>query len=160
VDAPSCAKTDRVDCSPGLSIPGSAVRRWGDGEIRRANQEAEMRYAILIYDAETATPSPEPPPADVMQQVMAEYDAYTKRLRDSGKFLAGEALQPVQTATTLRQGDGRTVTTDGPFAETKETLGGYYVVDCKDLDEALAWAAKIPSATFGSIEVRPVADMG
>ena len=116
-----------------------------------------MRYAILIYDTETATPSPEPPPADVWQQVMDEYNAYTKMLKDSGAYQAGEALQPVPTATTIRQQDGRNVTTDGPFAETKEALGGFYIVEAKDLDEALALGAACPGIKYGaSIEVRPV----
>lgn len=115
-----------------------------------------MRYAILIYGEGTATPSPEPPPADVVQRMMDEYDAYTQRLRDSGAFHAGDALQPVQTATTLREVDGRTVTTDGPFAETKEALGGFYVIEAKDLDEALELAAACPGVRYGSIEVRPV----
>jgi hypothetical protein len=91
--------------------------------------------------------------------VMGEYDGYTKMLRDTGKFAAGEALQPVQTATTIRrQGDG-TVTTDGPFAETKEALGGFYIVQARDLDEALELAAACPGLKYGaSIEVRPVVD--
>jgi hypothetical protein len=118
-----------------------------------------MRYAILIYDTESANPSTEPPPAEVMQQVMAEYNAYTKRLRDSGAFQAGEALQPVPTATTIRQQDGRNVTTDGPFAETKEALGGFYIVEARDLDEALELGAACPGLKYGSaIEVRPVVE--
>jgi hypothetical protein len=116
-----------------------------------------MKYAILIYDTETANPSPEPPPADVLQTVMDDYNAYTKMLRDSGAYQAGEALQPVQTATTIRQQDGRDVMTDGPFAETKEALGGFYIVEAKDLDEALALGAACPGAKYGgAIEVRPV----
>jgi hypothetical protein len=116
-----------------------------------------MRYAILIYDTESANPSPEPPPAEVMQQVMDEYNAYTAMLRDRGVMRAGEALQPVPTATTIRQRDGRNVTTDGPFAETKEALGGFYIVDAKDLDEALELGAACPGVKYGaSIEVRPV----
>ncbi|HEY7522968.1 MAG TPA: YciI family protein, partial [Candidatus Limnocylindrales bacterium] len=96
-----------------------------------------MRYVILIYDTETANPSPEPPPADVSAQVMAEYNEYTEMLRSRGVYLGGEALQPVTTATTVRVKDGNTITTDGPFAETKEALGGFYLVEAKDLDEAL-----------------------
>jgi hypothetical protein len=121
--------------------------------------EDEMRYAILIYDTETANPSPEPPPAGLMQQVMDEYDAYTRRLRESGAFQAGDPLQSVRTATTIRQRDGRNVTTDGPFAETKEALGGFYIVEAKDLDEALELAGACPGLRFGaSIEVRPVVE--
>jgi len=118
-----------------------------------------MLYAILIYDVESANPSSEPPPPEVAQGVMSEYNAYTASLRDSGAFQAGEALQPAPTATTIRQQDGRNVTTDGPFAETKEALGGFYIVEARDLDEALALAAQCPGLKYGSaIEVRPVVD--
>ena len=117
-----------------------------------------MRYAILIYDTETATPSPEPPPAEVMQAVMDEYFAYSKMLRDRGAWQAGEALHPVQTATTLRGSEsGDVTTTDGPFAETKEALGGFYIVEAKDLDEALELGKACPGVKYGAaIEVRPV----
>ena len=118
-----------------------------------------MKYAILIYDTNSANPSAEPPPPEVIKQVMDEYNAYTETLRSSGVFQAGEALQPVQTATTIRQQDGRNVMTDGPFAETKEALGGFYIVEAKDLDEALALGAACPGVKFGgSIEVRPVVE--
>ena len=117
-----------------------------------------MRYAILIYDTETANPSPEPPPAEVWQTVMDEYNAYTKMLQERDALRAGEALQPVQTATTIRQRDGQNVTTDGPFAETKEALGGFYIIEAPDLDAAIASAARIPGARVGSIEVRPIVD--
>jgi hypothetical protein len=118
-----------------------------------------MQYAILIYDGETANPSPEPPPAEVWQAVMDEYNAYTQMLRDRGVHRGGEALHPVQTATTIRQRDGRNVTTDGPFAETKEALGGFYIVDARNLDEALELGAACPGLKYGAtIEVRPVID--
>ena len=118
-----------------------------------------MLYAILIYDAESANPSSEPPQPDVQQAVMTEYNAYTESLRASGAFQAGDALQPAPTATTLRESDGRLITTDGPFAETKEALGGFYVIEARDLDEALAIAGRCPGLKYGSsIEVRPVLD--
>ena len=82
--------------------------------------------------------------------------AYTKELQDRGLMQGGEALQPIATATTVRVRNGDTVTTDGPFAETKEQLGGFYLLNCKDLDEAIEMAAKMPAAPFGSIEVRPI----
>lgn len=82
--------------------------------------------------------------------------AYDDQLRANGHFKGGEALQPPNTAMTLRYANGRVVVTDGPFAETKEQLGGYYLIRVQNLDEALAWAAKIPSARVGSIEVRPI----
>jgi hypothetical protein len=117
-----------------------------------------MRYLVLIYDEQTANPSPEPPDPAVWGPVMEEYNAYTKMLRDRGAYVAGEALQPVTTATSIRVRDGQTMTTDGPFAETKEALGGFYLVEAKDLDEALELGAACPGATFGTIEVRPIVD--
>jgi len=119
-----------------------------------------MRYAILIYDENTASPAPELPPPDVLQQVMDEYNAYTQMLKNRGAFQAGEALEPNPTATTVRIKDGQRITTDGPFAETKEGLGGFYIIEAKDLDEALDYAAQCPGAKYGgSIEVRPVVDL-
>ena len=115
-----------------------------------------MRYAILIYDENTANPSPEPPDPAVFGEVMDAYNKYTQMLRDRNAYVGGEALQPVTTATTVRVKDGQTLTTDGPFAETKEALGGFYLVEAKDLDEALAFGAACPGARVGSIEVRPV----
>jgi hypothetical protein len=117
-----------------------------------------MQYLILIYDAETANPSPEPPDPAVLGEVLEQYNAYTTMLKDTGAFIAGEALRPVTTATTLREKDGQTITTDGPFAETKEGLGGFYLIEVADLDAALVLAAKCPGIRFGSIEVRPVVD--
>jgi hypothetical protein len=111
-----------------------------------------MRYLLLIYGPETTEePSPEEQAA-----VMQAYDVFTKHVKSTGAFLGGEALEPTATATTVRVRDGQTLTTDGPFAETKEALGGYYLVDAKDLDEAIDYAARIPGAQIGSIEVRPI----
>lgn len=117
-----------------------------------------MKYALLIYDENTASPSPEPPDPEVWGKVMDEWNAFTRALTEAGINLGGEALQPNPAATTVRVRDGRTLTTDGPFAETKEGLGGFYLIECRDLDEALAWAAKCPGAWYGSVEVRPVID--
>jgi hypothetical protein len=91
-----------------------------------------------------------------MGQVMADYRAFTQTIIAGGQFKAGDALQPTSTATTVKVRDGKVLNTDGPFAETREQLGGYYLIEAKDLDEALAIAARIPSAKWGSIEVRPV----
>jgi hypothetical protein len=88
--------------------------------------------------------------------VFGGYMTFTEEVKSAKVMLGGEALQPCATATTVRVRDGKTLTTDGPFAETKEQLGGFYLLDCKDLDEAIRWAAKIPGATYGSIEIRPV----
>ena len=114
-----------------------------------------MKYVILIYDESTADPEAAPPDPEVWAQTMAEYDAYTQALTKAGIHLGGEALQPHPTATTVRIRDGKTMTTDGPFAETHEQFGGFFILECKDLDEAVAWAAKIPTAKYGSIEIRP-----
>jgi hypothetical protein len=111
-----------------------------------------MRYLLLIYVAEAT----EPPPAEVMQAEMEAYGAFTEDIRARGLMQAGEALEPTTTATTVRVQDGRTLTTDGPYAETKEALGGFYLVDARDLDEAIELAARIPAAKHGAIEVRPI----
>jgi hypothetical protein len=89
---------------------------------------------------------------------MQEYFDFTEDTKKSGVFVGGEALHPTSTATTVRLRDGKLTTTDGPFAETKEQLGGYYLLECKDLDEAIQWAARIPHSRIGSIEIRPVVD--
>ena len=117
-----------------------------------------MQYAILIYDEGTADPGSVPDDPEAWQRTMGEYDAYPRMLVDRGAMKAGEALQPVTTATTVRVRDGQTLTTDGPFAETKEALGGFYLVEAADLDEALDLAAACPGAKYGSIEVRPIVD--
>jgi hypothetical protein len=111
-----------------------------------------MRYLLLIYTPESDTP----PPDDVAAASHAAYAAFTRDVKERGLFHAGEALTPTSTATTVRVVDGETVTTDGPFAETKEALGGFYLIDARDLDEAIETAAKIPAAAEGSIEVRPI----
>jgi hypothetical protein len=87
---------------------------------------------------------------------MGEYGAYTQSIKGSGHYLGGEALQPVHTATTIRSRNGKVSTTDGPFAETKEQLGGFYLVEAKDLNDAIQVASRIPSVKTGSIEVRPI----
>jgi hypothetical protein len=114
-----------------------------------------MRYLLLIYNTEPM----EPVPAELMAGEQDAYNAFTTSMRESGQFEAGEALQPTATATTVRVENGRTITTDGPFAETKEQLGGFYLVDCRDIDEAIELAARIPGATHGSIEIRPIWDL-
>ena len=115
-----------------------------------------MRYMFLIYYAENAAPQHGTPEFGAM---MERYMSFTQDVREAGQMEAGDPLQGRDTATTVRVRNGKTTTTDGPFAETKEILGGYYILDCKDLDEALARAAQIPTAEFGSIEVRPIWDM-
>ena len=112
-----------------------------------------MQYMLLIYDNEKMWSTMAEKERNAL---MGEYFAFTEELKKSGKHVAGDALQATTTATTVRVREGKRLTTDGPFAETKEQLGGYYLVNAKDLDDALAIAAKIPSSRFGSIEVRPV----
>jgi hypothetical protein len=114
-----------------------------------------MRYILLIYDreAEWAALSPEK-----QKEIMAAYRAFSGEIRRSGHYRAGDQLTPIAMATTVRVRDGKTMTTDGPFAETREQLGGYYVVEAKDLDEAISLAERLPSARMGSIEVRPLVE--
>ena len=112
-----------------------------------------MQYLLLIYDEEAKWAAMPKAESDALFQ---EYGAFTTGIIGSGHFRAGEALQPIATATTVRVRDGNILKTDGPFAETREQLGGFYLVEAKDLDEAIAIAAKIPSAKVGSIEVRPI----
>ena len=119
-----------------------------------------MRYLLLIYDEQSAAtdPAAAAPSEEDVTKVMGDYAAFTKELRDRGVFEAGEALQSVASASTVRLREGQTLITDGPFMETKEALGGFYLLNCRDLDEALEFAAKCPAAQFGSIEVRPIWD--
>ena len=114
-----------------------------------------MKYLCLIYDDEKKVGAMSKSESDAF---MGEYFAFTEGIRKSGHYVAGEALQPVQTATTVRVRNGKLSTTDGPFAETKEQLGGFYMIDARDLNDAIQIASKIPSARLGSIEVRPVVD--
>jgi hypothetical protein len=111
------------------------------------------QYMLLIY-----TPV-DGPPAGTDPEQSAKWFEYTQALQDAGVHVAGEALQPVDSATTVRVRDGETQIIDGPFAETKEFLGGYYILDCPDLDTALGWAAKMPNVHYGTTEVRPVLDL-
>ena len=112
-----------------------------------------MQYMCLIYDAESTWNAMS---EEERNTVFGEYMAFTESIRSSGNYVSGDALQPTGTATTVRIRNGETLVTDGPFAETKEQLGGYYLIEAKDVDEALKIAERIPSARYGSIEVRPV----
>ena len=112
-----------------------------------------MQYLLLIYGDQNGWESMS---EEERGQVFQAYGSFTQELEQSGAMVAGNALQPTETATTVRIRNDETLTTDGPFAETKEQLGGYYLVNVDSLDEALEWAAKIPGARHGSIEVRPV----
>jgi hypothetical protein len=118
-----------------------------------APEETAMQFLLLIYETESLGAARTQAEND---QMFADYHAFTEDIKRAGKHLGGEALKPVETATTVRVRDGKTLVTDGPFAETKEQLGGFYFIEAADLDDALAIAARIPSAKWGSIEVRPV----
>ncbi|MGH2755815.1 MAG: YciI family protein [Actinomycetota bacterium] len=113
-----------------------------------------MRYLALIYGDESAGANTT---QEQMQEIMDAYNAFGKEAAERGVLLGGEALEPTSTATTVRVRDEETLTTDGPFAETKEQLGGYYLLDCTDLDDALSWAKRVPMPG-GTVEVRPVMD--
>jgi hypothetical protein len=116
-----------------------------------------MEYILLIYNSEAE--DRKIPPAEY-RAIYSEYMKFTQELDASGKNRGGNPLEGVSTATAVRVRNGKTLVTDGPFAETKEQLGGYYLVDAKDLDDAIAIAAKIPGARYGTIEVRPIRKMG
>ena len=116
-----------------------------------------MKYLCLIYDEENTLAGMSKAESDAF---MGEYFAFTEDIKKSGHYLGGEALKPVHTATTVRVRKGKMSTTDGPFAETKEQLGGYYLIEARDLNDAIQIAAKIPSARTGSVEVRPIEVFG
>jgi hypothetical protein len=112
-----------------------------------------MHYMLLIYGNESAMQSRT---QEEMGQMMGAYQAYTEAMQQAGVFKQGAPLQPSATATTVRIADGKAQVLDGPYAETKEQLGGYYLIEAPDLDTALAWAGRCPGASYGSVEVRPV----
>ena len=114
-----------------------------------------MRYLCLIYENEKAFESL--PPAE-SEAIMGEYFQFTEDIRKNGKYVAGEALYPTASATTVRVRNGKVSTTDGPFMETKEQLGGFYLIEATDLNDAIQVASRIPSARHGAIEIRPVVD--
>ena len=115
-----------------------------------------MQYILLIYanEAEMTGRSPED-----KQAMFAEYGEFTKSIIGSGHFKAGDALQPTSTATTVRVRDRKPLVTDGPFAETREQLGGYYIIEAPDLDRAIAIAGRVPAARWGTVEIRPVMEI-
>ena len=111
-----------------------------------------MKYMLLMYADESKAPQT----PEEQQAVAQDWYGFAQAAQAAGVLLSNNGLCPVADATTIRVRDGKSLTVDGPFAETHEQLGGYYLLDCKDLDEAISWAAKIPSAKYGSIEVRPL----
>jgi len=119
--------------------------------------EDDMKYIALLYGEPGAGPAPGTPE---FVEMLGEFQSATMAMADAGVLVDSGPLQPPQTATTVRVRDGQTQLSDGPFAEIKEQLGGYYILDCEDLDTALRYAAMIPSARYGSVEVRPLMVMG
>ncbi len=117
-----------------------------------------MKYLALIYSDESDTAINPDEGTPEQGEIMAAYMAFGAEAGEAGVILGGDALMPTTTATSVQVRDGDTITTDGPFAETKEQLGGYYMLECDNLDQAIEWAAKIPHAKTGTIEVRPVID--
>jgi hypothetical protein len=117
-----------------------------------------MEYLLLIYNQEKKSQNLS---EEAMNKIIGEYEEFGEYIKGKGNYIGGNALKPTTTATTVRLSDGKSLITDGPFAETKEQLGGYYLVDCKDLDEAIDLARRIPEVKYGgSIEVRPIWDIG
>jgi hypothetical protein len=116
-----------------------------------------MKYMFLIYSEEQSEAQATPAERDAM---LSEYFAFSKETRAKGVYVDGDELKPTATATTLRPRNGQIVTTDGPYAETKEQLGGFFILECQDMDEAIGWAAKLPGARHGSIEVRQIVNFG
>ncbi len=115
-----------------------------------------MQYLLMIYGNEQAMQSA---PKEAVTQMMGAYTAYTQAMKTAGILQGSNRLKPTNTASTVRTGSGKTEVLDGPYAETKEQLGGYYLIDVPNLDEALSWAARCPGAAHGTIEVRPVWEM-
>lgn len=116
-----------------------------------------MKYMFLLYNDPALEPAYG---SDAFGKMMADFGAANAAMGQAGILVSGDGLQDIDTATSVKVRDGKVETMDGPFAETKERLGGYYVVDCTDLDQALQYAAMLPSASFGTVEVRPLADYG
>jgi hypothetical protein len=124
----------------------------GDGRRERA-QEGAVKYMAIIFNDESQYANATP---EEIGAIFAAHGEFGEAAGKAGVLLGGDGLQPVATATTVRVRDGERLLTDGPYTETKEQLGGFYMLECKDLDEALAWAARIPEAKTGAVEVRPV----
>jgi hypothetical protein len=138
-----------------MSKSGGVGRHWGGGARRSGRESGEktMQYLLMIYGNEAAMQSAS---KQAVEQMHAAYGAYTGALQEAGVIRGGERLRPSSAASTVRVAGGKTQVLDGPYAETKEQLGGYYLIDVPDLDQALSWAARCPGAAHGVIEVRPI----
>jgi hypothetical protein len=122
---------------------------------RHPDEETPMQYLLLVY----LEPSAQPTDDAAIREMFDEYRVFTRSLQESGMFLGGEALQDVANSTSVTVRDGRRLVTDGPFAETKEHLAGFYLIEAPDLDAAIDVAARVPDAKIGTVEVRPILDM-
>ena len=140
------------NCDPSEFAGGRATNSCTHERVSN-RRSTTVRYLCLIYDDESKMGTMSKEQGDA---IMGEYFAFTEGIKKSGQYVAGEALQPTQTATTVRLRNGKVSSTDGPFAETKEQLGGFYLIEAKDLNEAIQIGSRIPGAKVGSIEVRPV----
>jgi hypothetical protein len=157
---------DRSSTSPDDFIPRRPDRTPGSSSgvempsprssYGETDEEEPMQYVLLLYAEEEAWDSLDP---EAQEAVMAEYDDVTEAMKAQSAHLGGEALRPSSEAATLRIRDGQEIVTDGPFVEAKEMLGGFYLVECDTREEALRWAARIPDARIGAIEVRPILDV-
>jgi len=141
-----------------LSNGRPAKRHWAAGHQPRLHQRRriEMKYLLMVYGNEQTMTGLS---KETMEQAMAAYGAYTEAVKKAGIYLGSNRLRPTKSASTVRVAEGKTQVLDGPYAETKEQLGGYYMIDVPDLDAALAWAARCPGASHGAIEVRPIWEM-
>jgi hypothetical protein len=153
-----CAKPSTCDSGrAGPAHVGPARAPPVTTEPTKVREDGIVRYLLAIYGDETAQVDPESPE---FEEMMKGYGQLNAELTAAGKHLGGEPLVPTSMATTVRVRNDEALITDGPFAETKEQLGGFYMVEADDLDEAIRWASKIPAAQTGSIEVRPIAEYG
>jgi hypothetical protein len=140
-----------------MSNLADAGRRHRDQQGPHRNEEdSRMKFALLLNGSEAAWDALA---EDAQQAAMGDYYTVTEAMKEAGEYLGGEALTPSATARTLRIRDGKRMVTDGPFIESKEILGGFYLVECKSVEEALDWAAQLPDAKIGSIEVRELLDV-
>jgi hypothetical protein len=154
--APHAHLTDRARRAADLSIPVRAIRRYDDApDWRGHGGRPRMQYLLLIYEENRRG---EATPED-WQRMAQAYGAYGQWLRDKGWLRGGEALADVSDATTVQVRDGKRIITDGPFAETKEILGGYFLIDAPDLDSAIEAAERLPGASTGKVEIRPIVEM-
>jgi hypothetical protein len=154
LEAPVCGSTPMNKMFVGCRSLFGPFDYWARAtQLGRPSEENDMQYILLIY-ANEAEVKARPP--EETQRINGEYMTFTASIKQSGHMRAGEPLEPSSTATVVRVKSGKTVRTDGPFAETREQLGGFYIVEAKDLDEAVGLAARIPSAKTGAIEVRPI----